>query len=357
MSCRVAFDATPELFAATGVARYSRELGRALDQRDDCQLVRFAIGRRTQLRPADARHVPVPLRAVHPLWRLLSAPRAEQITGPVDVVHSLDLIAPPTQLPLVMTVHDLAAVEQPELHSHRTVQIQRRRLAQLGRAAAIITVSHSTADALVRRGIARERIQVAPLGLTPLPPPSAVPLPSQPFVLAVGTLEPRKGHDVLISAFAAAGLSDARLVFAGPTAERSDALQALAVRLGVGDRLDILGPVDDAVLSGLYRRASLLCMPSLGEGFGLPVLEAMSVGLPVVASDIPPMREVAGDAAVRVPAGDVRAFGDALRRVLGDSQLRAELARRGAARATAYTWAATAAATRNAYELALAITR
>ncbi len=355
MSHRVAFDVTPELFAATGVARYSRELGRALDQREDWTLARFSVGRRSKQAYGDTRHLPLPLRTVHPMWRLLSLPRAEHLAGPVDVVHSLDLVAPPTRHPLIVTVHDLAAIAHPELHPDRTVQIQRRRLAELGRAAAVIAVSESTAAGLVSSGIARERIHVTPLGLTPLPPPARAPVDDGPFVLAVGTLEPRKAHDILISAFAAAAGQDARLVFAGPTAGRAATLQALAARLGIGDRLAILGAVDDRILSDLYRRASLLCMPSRAEGFGLPVLEAMSVGLPVVASDIPAVREVAGEAAICVPVGDARALGQALAGVLRNPELRGRLKDLGLARAAGFTWDATAAATVTAYESALAV--
>jgi glycosyltransferase involved in cell wall biosynthesis len=353
MSLRVALDVTPELFAATGVARYSRELSRALDARDDCEVHRFAIGRRSEEAPRGVRHLPVPLRVVHPLWRMLAVPRAEQLSGRVEIVHSIDMLAPPTRLPLVMTVHDLAAVERPELHPPRTVAIQRRRLAQLGRAAAVIAVSTTTADALARWGVESERIHVTQLGLAPLPEPAQPPVPEGPFVLVVGTLEPRKEHGLLLEAFAAADLDGVRLVFAGPEAGRKERLAAAAARLGIGDRLLILGAVPDRVLAGLYHRAALLCMPSRDEGFGLPVLEAMSAALPVVASDIPAVREVGGDAVVRVPPGDVRAFAEALSRVFRDPARRGELGRLGVTRAAAFTWEATAAATVRVYEAAL----
>ena len=353
MSCRVALDVTPELFAATGVARYSRELGRALCAREDCEVRRFAVGRRTEQPAGSVRHLALPLRAVHPVWRMLSLPRAEHLAGRVDLVHSLDMLAPPTGLPLVMTVHDLAAVDHPEQHPPRTVAIQRRRLKQLERAAAVIAVSASTADTLACRGVEPGRIHVTPLGLTPLPQPTEPPVPAGPFLLAVGTLEPRKEHQLLLEAFAAANLDGVRLVFAGPDGGRAEPLAASAAELGIGDRLSILGAVPDAVLSGLYRRAALLCMPSRDEGFGLPVLEAMSVGLPVIASDIPVVREVGGDAVVRFAPGDARALAATLEAVLGDPARRTELGRLGAARAAAFTWEATAAATVRAYEYAL----
>jgi glycosyltransferase involved in cell wall biosynthesis len=354
---RVGLDVTPELFAATGVARYSRELGRALERRDGCEVIRFAIGRRSQAPGEErVRHLPVPLRIVHPLWRATSLPKAEQLAGRVDLVHSLDLIAPPTALPLVLTIHDLAAVEQPALHPSRTVAMQLRRLAALDRAAAVIAVSRATADGLVRLGVDPGRVHVTPLGLTPLPVPQGSLASEGRFVLAVGTLEPRKAHDVLLSAFAAASLpEDVRLVFAGPVPDgRREVLLGQAADLGIGGRLQILGAVEEAHLSALYRSAALLCMPSLDEGFGLPVLEAMSLGLPVVASDIPALREVGGAAAVFIPPGDARALADVLLRVLGDSALRARIAREGEARAAQFTWDATAAATMRAYEFALA---
>jgi glycosyltransferase involved in cell wall biosynthesis len=350
---RIALDVTPELLATTGVARYSRELRGALSRRDDCALTTFAIGRRTQPVPAGTRHIAVPLRAVHASWRAFGVPRAERFAGPAEVIHSLDLVPPPTRLPLVVTVHDLVTVDRPELHSARSRRIQHLQRAALGRAAAIVTVSQSTAEELVASGIDSDRIHPTPNGLTRLPAPAYPPLPTGPFVLAVGTLEPRKGHELLIRAFARADVEATRLVFAGPTAGRADALEALARELGIGERLSVLGFVDDATLAALYRDATLLCLPSFGEGFGLPVLEAMAAGLPVLASDLPAIREVTGGGAVLFAPGDVDALTAALTRLLGDERLRAELADHGPTRAAAFTWDATAAATMRAYDAAI----
>lgn len=354
MSLRVALDVTPELAGSTGVARYSRELGRALERRRDWEVVRFAIGRGPVPVPVDCRHLTVPLRVVHPTWRLLRFPTAERITGDVDVVHSLDLVAPPTRAALVLTIHDLVTSEFPELHPRRAVRAQQRRLAQLQRAHAIVAVSKSTADALEALGIGDGKVHVVAEGLTALPEPVDPPVPDRPFVLTVGTLEPRKGHELLIRAFAEAGLEQVGLVFAGPTAGRSRELLDLASRLGIADRLTILGRVDDATLAGLYRDATVLCMPSFAEGFGLPVLEAMAAGLPAIASDLVALREVAGDAAVLVPVGDIGALTRALELTLGDQALRARLRAAGPPRAAGFTWNSAAEATIRAYEFALA---
>jgi glycosyltransferase involved in cell wall biosynthesis len=354
VSPRVAFDATPELIASTGVARYSRELRQALERRGDCQLAGFAFGRRSEPVPSGVRHVAVPLRTIHLSWRAWSLPRAEHLTGPVDLVHSLDLVPPPTRVPLVMTVHDLVTSELPALHASRARRMQQAQLDGLERAAAVLTVSRAVADSLVDRGVDAEKIHVTPNGLTRLPEPAGTPLGGEPFILAVGTLEPRKGHEVLINALAASGLAGVGLVFAGPTAGRADELERLARQLGIGERLRILGRVDDALLAGLYRDAKLLCMPSFGEGFGLPVLEAMAAGLPVLASDLPAIREVADDAAVLVAPGDVDALAAAITDLIGDQQLTTRLRQNGHKRASAFTWDATAQATVRAYIAALA---
>ena len=354
---RIALDVTPELAGFTGIARYSRELGKALERRSDCDVVRFAVGRGKGSVAASCRRLRVPLRIVDPMWRVLGFPSARRLVGTVDVVHSLDLRAPPTRGALVVTVHDTVAVELPRLHSRRAVRAQRWRLAELDRAHAIVAVSQSTADAIVSLGIDRERIHVAPNGLTALPDPVDPPIPDRRFILVVGTLEPRKGHALLLRAFANAGVRNAGLVFAGPAADRSAELTALASHLGIRDRLTILGRVDDRVLAGLYRDAALLCMPSLAEGFGLPVLEAMAAGLPVLASDLPAVREVAGEAAVRFPAGDVEALTAALQRLLADPALLGSLRAAGASRAARFTWEAAAEATVRAYRCALAAVR
>jgi glycosyltransferase involved in cell wall biosynthesis len=286
-------------------------------------------------------------------WRLTSRPSAEDLVGPVDVVHSFDLHLPPSIHPIVATVHDLAAIERPDLHPRRSVAQQRTRLAALARAQVVVSDSYATASALSRHGIEAHRIRVGQLGRTPLPPPAEHGIQGR-FVLAVGELSARKGHSVLLHAFGSARLGPVRLVLAGPDAGQGTSLAELAASLGINDRCVLLGRVSDAVLAGLYRDAVALAFPSLAEGFGLPVLEAMAAGLPVVASDLEVVREVAGDAAVLVPPSDVPMLRDALERIVDDDQLRRRLADSGRVRATRFNWQATTDATIAAYHQALA---
>jgi glycosyltransferase involved in cell wall biosynthesis len=250
-------------------------------------------------------------------------------------------------------MHDLAAVEAPGLHPRRSVTQQKARLDAVKRAEVVISNSRATAGALVRHGVDKERIVVGQLGLTPLPPAEGLGLP-RPFLLAVGELSPRKGHRDLLRAFSDAQLGPTLLVLAGPDAGEGEHLKGLARALGIEQRVAMLGRVTDAVLAGLYRDAAALCFPSLAEGFGLPVLEAMAAGLPVVASDLEVLREVAGEAALLVPAGDTSTLALALTQLLEDDELRSRLAHLGRVRSARFTWEETARATVTAYRQALA---
>lgn len=349
---RVAVDVTPLIAGSTGVARYTDSLCRALEA-TGIELAPFAVGRASRPAPPGVRHVRAPLRVVQRAWSVANRPSAEDLVGKVDVVHSLDLHPPPSRRPLVATVHDLAAIEQPDLHPPRSVAQQRARLAMLARAEVVISNSYATASVLARHGIEGHRVVVSQLGVSALPQPAEHGV-SGPFLLAVGELSARKGHAALLEAFASARLGPVRLVVAGPDAGEGRRLAALTARLGVADRCVLLGRVSDAVLAGLYRDAAALCFPSLAEGFGLPVLEAMAAGLPVVASDLEVIREVAGDSVILVPTSDVPALRRGLERVVGDEQLRQRLADDGRSRAGRFTWEATANVTVSAYHRALA---
>lgn len=350
---RVALDVTPLIAGSTGVARYARELGAALAGQG-VDLAPFAVGRALRPVPAGARHLRVPLRVVQRSWRLTGRPRAEDLVGPVQVVHSLDLAICPSTRPTVATVHDLAAVDHPGLHPRRAVAQQRARLVALAQARVVLADSAATARALVSHGAAGAgRVQVVPLGLSALPSPVDPPVDG-PFLLAVGELCPRKGYECLVQALAQAGLGPLKLVLAGPDGGCGPGLDALAAREGLGSRLVVLGRVDDAVLAGLYRDALALCLPSWAEGFALPVLEAMAAGLPVVASDLEVVAELAGDAAVLVAPGDVAAWAGALSDLVADAGLRHRLASAGPPRAAGFTWEAAAQATIAAYRQALA---
>jgi glycosyltransferase involved in cell wall biosynthesis len=352
---RVGFDLTPVISGATGIARYVTQLRAALRPLD-AELREFAVGRSAFAVPPGTRHVRIPGRMLVAWWRLGGRPYIESLISPVDLIHATGLFLPATHRPLVITVHDLAVLRHPELVPRRHARQQRGLIRRLPAAAAVVAVSATTAQDVVDLGVDPARVVVAPLGVTPLPEPTPLPKalrPSGQYLLTVGETGPRKGYSVLIHALARLK-QDLDLVMVGPAGRDEERILRLATELGVGRRLRRLGEVDDGTLASLYRGALALCFPSIAEGFGLPVLEAMAQGTPALVSDLPVMREVAGSAATYLPPEDASEWAEAIQALTSDSTLRERLGDAGCRRAGEFTWERTAQATLEAYGLALA---
>ena len=298
----------------------------------------------------------VPVGILNYLWHRREWPPVEMLAGRADVVHGLHpLLIPARRAAQVITIHDLFFLSAPE----RTRGEIRRDYAELTpgharRADAVVVPSEYTARQVVDRlGVGRDRIYVCPAGApTWLAQSQRSTSTEQRYVLFVGTLEPRKNVGVLLDAYASLlgrGVAVPRLVLAGrATPDATDWLDRVkrAPLAGRVEHRGYLAPEDRATL---YAGARLLVMPSLDEGFGLPVLEAMAAGVPVVASRRGSLPEVAGDAAVFVDPADVDGLAQAIERVLHDEPHAHDLVGRGLARAAHFSWARTAAAVRRAY--------
>lgn len=276
---------------------------------------------------------------------------------PGAIVHAPSLaLPPPGRRPLVVTIHDLVFLRFPQFLTPRGVSFHRRALDLAHQeAAAVVVPTAAVREELVAEGFAGERIHVAHHGAASMPDTAANGSTvlerlgvSGPFILFVGTLEPRKGVVDLVSAFEQVRRHrhDLQLVLAGPA--------------GWGDPPDLsgpgvvaLGPVHDVGLDALYGAAVALALPSRYEGFGLPVLEAMTRGCPVVASDVPSLAEVAGGAATLVALDDVDGLATALERLVDDPGERQRLAIAGRERAADFSWQASAQAHAGAYRAAL----
>jgi glycosyltransferase involved in cell wall biosynthesis len=261
----------------------------------------------------------------------------------------------------VVTVHDVLFLEHPEWYPPRGVSFHRQALRRLHQADLIVCPSRATQQALASADPGLPPARVVPLGTDLRPPVDADRSleglgVQRPYVLWVGTLEPRKNLGGVVRGFRHAvssipGGDRFRLYLVGPAgwgatigAEREE---------GPGDSVRWLGPRSREDLAALYAGADAFVFPSLGEGFGLPVLEAMACGAPVVTSDRSSLREVAGDAAGLCDPGDDASIGSALAEVLADRSLAEDRARRGRLRAGHFTWDRTVRETADCYRAAL----
>ena len=338
-----------------GTAWAVLELLRALKARSDVDVVGVAARHRHPAPepwqpPVEVRHLPFPRRLLYETWHLPVArfPKVERATGSVDVVHATAFAYPASVAPVVVTINDLAFLDDPRLSTRHGLRFFRRGT-ELARAHARLVVcpSEATRRDCLEFGFDEARLRVVPWAVRPAPPVSAEQVESvrsrhglrRPYVLFVGTIEPRKNLPALLRAFADLTDLDVDLVLVGPSGWNED-LAPAAARLG--ERCKQLGFVSRGDLEVLMAGAAAFCYPSLREGFGLPVLEAMAHGTPVVTSRGTSTEEVAGDAAVLVDPFDPASIGEGLRRVLTDGELAAGLRVAGVARAAELSWERTA---------------
>jgi glycosyltransferase involved in cell wall biosynthesis len=357
----VAIDVTPLLGTRTGVGNAVAELITSFASLSAAPtLVPYALSLRAREHrdelPADTRFPPLPARALLTSWAHSDAPKLDHWLRPARVLHATNYLAPPSRLPVVVTIHDCSFVRYPELCTPEVralVPVVRR---SIRRGAVVHVPSEFVAgevDDLFGPGLAGTgRLVVVPWGVpaivtgTPTPPELTEIVDGGPYVLALGSLEPRKNLPYLIAAFGAmAGAHpELRLVLAGPDGPARPAVDAAIAELAepIRARVAVTGSVSEAGRVALLEHAHVLAYPSLYEGFGFPVLEAMSIGVPVVAARAGSIPEVAGDAAVLVGPTDVRALAEALTTLVDDRAARAEKIALGHDQARRYSWLETA---------------
>ena len=365
---RILVDYRPALRQRTGVGEYTHEIVRAYAQTSRDQLTVFTSSWRDRpssdlsaelgVRVIDRR---VPVRVLNTCWGRFGWPPVEWVAGegPYDVVHSSSPLLIPSQsaaqIVSLFDVYFATVTDAPPLPRGAADTDRARVHAQL--ADAIVTTSDYSRRAIVGQfAVAAERIHVCPPGV-PSWCQEVIRRPSDvPYVLFVGTLESRKNLGVVLDAWAALTARAGgryRLVVAGGNGDAAEVWNARARHADMHGTIDVRGYVSDNERRALYAAASALVLPSHDEGFGLPVLEAMAVGVPVLASDRGALPEVTAGAALLLPPDDAEAWSSALERVLADQTLADALSARGRTRATAYSWDTGAQALRAAYEAAV----
>ena len=333
-----------------------------------CQVTAF-LGRRGGLPDEGARLLrsrwPTDRPPVRAVWEQLIQPWALRRVG-ADLVHGPVFVGPLiAPCPLVITIHDLSFLRYPHLfRPANRLYLRIFTRASARRARRIIAVSAHAAEESVRLlGVAREKVDVVYHGVDPwfrpLPPEEVETfrarqgLPAR-FILYVGTLEPRKNLVRLVEAFARLGDPDVWLVLVGGRGWYDEEIFARVEELRLKDRVLFPGYVQAEELPHWYNAATVFAYPSLYEGFGLPVLEALACGTPVLTSDRSALPEAAGDGGLLVDPCDVEAIAGGLHRLLTESTLREELRQRGLAHAGRFTWRRTAEETVATYRRALA---
>ncbi len=342
---RIVVDVSPLSHPRTGIGNYVRGslLGIAEASGGDHELVAFAPASARGRREIDSaldgvalqRKLPVvpAAHALRTLWSRAGAPTAERLLGRFDVLHFSDWMYPPQRAGIRSTmVHDLVPIHFPEWVHARTRRMHGAKYRHAARTCDVVIVNSSftgddVADTL---GVPRDRIHVAYPGVGAGFTAEGDRLDlGRPYLLTVATLEPRKNLATLVEAYGRLDRSEIALAVAGAAGWGAQ------TALDGPEAIIRLGYPPDAELPRLYRGASAFVYPSLYEGFGMPVLEAMACGVPCVVSSHPSLDEACGDAAVRADPHDPDALAHAIGRALAE---RDELVPRGLAHARSFTW-------------------
>lgn len=351
---KIGIDISQSVYTGTGVASYTRNLVKALLEMDDQEYVLFgsAFGRQKELldfmqslpkkASVTSKIFSLPPTLLALLWNRLHIGGIEKFIGKVDIFHSSDWTEPPAKIPKITTIHDVILFKYPEHFPEEIIDNQKARLNLVKKeSAAIIADSLSTKDDIVQfLGIPPQKIHVIYLGVDdkffPRKIDEIIKVKKKykiesDYILSIGTREPRKNLIRTIEAFKTLKQKDVNLVIGGNFGWGED--------VGTTDNVQILGFVDTVDLPALYSGAACFVYPSLYEGFGLPILEALSCGIPVVTSNRGSLGEIADTFSIEVDPEKTDAIADGIKKIVTLSKRdRAVMVKKGLKHAEQYTW-------------------
>ena len=376
MGVRIGIDFRAALAHPCGIARYTRELSRGLlELQENLELILYAATRFGSVADRVPRAIREHPRATIIEWRLparalkalafLPGFSLKRVTGPLALLHHTDLTyLPCQQVPEIVTVHDLAFEVSQDFHGEDFRSEVGERVRQAVDRASLILVPSATtrADLINRYGAEEQRIRIVPHGVDHmlrrsedtdssnnlLLRPSVL---ETPYLLHVGTIEPRKNLVRLIRAYDQIRRRGAHLnlILAGPRGWMTESFDEALAASPYREDIYEIGPVPELTLRNLVRNAQMMVYPSLYEGYGLPIVEAMAMGTPVVTSNRSSTEEVAGGAACLVEPEDERSIANGIERVHSDASYRQQLSQLGQRRTAGQTWKQAARLTYDAY--------
>lgn len=354
---KLCIDARPLLGNMTGIATYVYHLVKNLSQVDREMIIKCFYSSLKGKKPGhfennykieEYRYF-IPNRLLNYLWSYPGLPKVEWLTGDADIIHATNYYYIPhtKKSRLVTTVHDLNFIKNSRLASGDIKNIISKRLGRfLEKSCFIITLSNAVKNDILMHysGIDESRIRPVYVGLDPYysnHEKNMDPIIGGDYILSVGSFIPRKNFKSLIDAFrqvSRSGLKGMKLVIAGPVPGKIKK----SIKEYAGENTIIFDYISRESLINLYKYARLFVMPSFDEGFCIPIIEAQSMGIPVLISDIPVFHEIAGDSAVYFPPGDIQALADAMVWLIENEEGQKALARRGHENIKRYDWADTA---------------